>query len=92
MNLDKWNGLLEQEKELFVTTVKEMETRRYAVAESLEKESILLLKEQGTKIIELSETELTAMRKKVQQNVWPVLEREIGPEFGRIVSTVKNTQ
>ena len=92
MNLDKWNGLLEQEKELFVTTVKEMETRRYAVAESLEKESILLLKEQGTKIIELSETELTAMRKKVQQNVWPVLEKEIGPEFGRIVSTVKNTQ
>jgi len=92
MNLDKWNGLLEQEKELFVTTAKEMETRRYAVAESLEKESMLLLKEQGTKIIELSETELTAMRKKVQQNVWPVLEKEIGPEFGRIISTVKNTQ
>lgn len=92
MNMDKWNGLSEQEKELFVTTVKEMETSRYAVAESLEKESILKLKEQGTKIIELSETELTAMRKKVQQNVWPVLEKEIGPEFGRIVSTVKNTQ
>lgn len=92
MNMDKWNGLSEQEKELFLTTVKEMETRRYAVAESLEKESILQLKEQGTKIIELSETELTAMRKKVQQNVWPVLEKEIGPEFGRIVSTVKNTQ
>ncbi|NOR24351.1 MAG: C4-dicarboxylate ABC transporter [Desulforhopalus sp.] len=92
MNMDKWNGLSEQEKELFLTTVKEMETRRYAVAESLEKESILKLKEQGTKIIELSETELTAMRKKVQQNVWPVLEKEIGPEFGRIVSTVKNTQ
>jgi TRAP-type C4-dicarboxylate transport system substrate-binding protein len=92
MNMDKWNGLSEQEKELFVTTVKEMEARRYAVAENLEKESILQLKEQGTKIIELSETELTAMRKKVQQNVWPVLEKEIGPEFGRIVSTVKNTQ
>ncbi len=92
MNMDTWNGLSEQEKDLFVTTVKEMETRRYSVAETQEKESLLQLKKQGTEIIELSEAELTAMRKKIQQNVWPILEKEIGSDFGRIVSGVKDSQ
>jgi len=92
MNMDTWNGLSEQEKELFVTTVKEMETRRYSVAETEEEESLLQLKKQGTEIIELNETELMAMRKKIQQNVWPTLEKEVGPDFGRIVPGVKNSK
>jgi TRAP-type C4-dicarboxylate transport system substrate-binding protein len=92
MNKDAWNTLTADEKELFTTTAKEMEARRYAVAESLEKESVLQLENQGTTIIKLSEAELEAMRMKVQQKVWPVLEKEIGPEFSRIISAAQKPQ
>jgi TRAP-type C4-dicarboxylate transport system substrate-binding protein len=92
MNMDAWNTLATEEKKLFTTAVKEMETHRYSVAENLEKENILQLEKQGTTIIKLSEKDLNAMRTKVQQNVWPVLEKEIGPMFSRIVSAAKNAQ
>jgi len=88
MNMDTWKGLLEEEKELFVTAAKEMEVRRYLVAEAMEKDSVLQLKKQGTITLELNEKELGTMRKKVQQAVWPVLEKEIGGEFNRIISTI----
>jgi len=92
MNMDAWKGLSEKEKHLFVTAAKEMEARRYLVAEAMEKDSILQLKKQGTTIVELSEKDMGTMQKKVRQNVWPVLEKEIGPDFNRIVSTVTDTK
>ncbi len=90
MNMDTWKELSEEEKHLFVTAAKEMEERRYLIAEALEKDSIFQLKKQGATIVELNEKELGTMRTKVRQNVWPVLEKEIGPVFNRIVSTVKD--
>lgn len=92
MNLATWNKLSQQEKELFTGAVKKMEENRYLVAESREKESIQLLKKQGVQIIELSDEELKAMRQKIQKNVWPRLEKEIGSEFSQIVSDIQNKQ
>lgn len=92
MNLDEWNRLSSQEQELFVTTANEIEQRRYSVAPAQEKESIEQLKKQGTQIIELSDEELKAMRMKVEKNVWPLLEKEIGESFGQIISGVKKLQ
>jgi TRAP-type C4-dicarboxylate transport system substrate-binding protein len=92
MNLDVWKELSEQEQDLFLSAIKDMEANRYAAAEAQEKESIDLLKRQGTAILELSEKELAAMREKIKQNVWPVLEQEIGPVFKQIVSGVEKTQ
>jgi TRAP-type C4-dicarboxylate transport system substrate-binding protein len=92
MNMDAWKGLSEAEQQLFVATAKEMEEGRYMKAEVQEKESLLQLQKQGTIIVALSEKDLKAMREKVQRNVWPVLEKEIGPAFNRIISTVTEAQ
>ncbi len=92
MNMDAWKGLSEAEQQFFVETAKEMEEGRYMKAEVQEKESLLQLQKQGTIIVELSEKDLKAMREKVQLNVWPVLEQEIGPTFNRIISTVTEAQ
>ncbi|WP_163337581.1 TRAP transporter substrate-binding protein DctP [Desulfopila sp. IMCC35008] len=92
MNLDNWNNLSPQEQELFIKTASEIEQRRYRVAPAQEKESIEQLKRQGTEVIELSEKELRAMRTKVEKNVWPLLEKEIGESFSQIISGVKKLQ
>ena len=92
MNMDAWQELSDAEQQLFLATAKEMEEERYMEAEDQEKESLLQLQKQGTIIVELSEKDVEAMREKVQKNVWPVLEKEIGSEFNRIISTVTEMQ
>jgi len=91
MNLDAWNGLSDSEKEDFLTTAKEMEDRRYQVAEEMENRSLAELKKQGITIVELTEKELGVMREKVQKSVWPQLEKDIGPEFTKIISIATGT-
>lgn len=88
MNLDAWKDLSQKEQELFIASTRDMEQNRYRVAEAQEKESIQLLRKQGTTIIELSGDELSAMQKKIQKTVWPVLENELGPVFTQMVSEV----
>lgn len=92
MNLDAWKDLSKKEQDLFITSTRDMEQNRYLVAEAQEKESIQLLKKQGTTIIELNEDELAAMREKIQKKVWPVLEKELGPIFTKTVSGVHVSQ
>ncbi|MCP4342469.1 MAG: C4-dicarboxylate ABC transporter [Desulfobulbaceae bacterium] len=92
MNLDSWKELSKEEQDLFVEAAKKMEVNRYLVAESQEKESIQSLKKQGIQVIELSDKELKAMREKIQKKVWPQLEEEIGPEFGRVLSDIQQKQ
>ncbi len=89
MNLKTWNGLSEEEQLLFLGAAKKMEKDRYLVAETQEEESIQLLKKRGVTILELSDTELKAMRDKIQQKVWPQLEKEVGPEFSRILAEIQ---
>jgi len=88
MNLDTWNDLTDDEQNHFLGAVKEMEQKRYLIAEKQEKESIELLKKQGVKIIDLSSEELLKMREKIQAKVWPVLAREIGPDFDEAISKI----
>ncbi|MFW2366993.1 MAG: TRAP transporter substrate-binding protein DctP [Desulforhopalus sp.] len=92
MNLDAWKDLSKKEQELFIALTRDMEENRYRVAEVEEKKSIELLKKQGTTVIELSEDELSAMREKIQKNVWPVLADELGPVFKQTVSGVQSLQ
>lgn len=88
MNLDSWKDLSDREQGFFLGGVKEMEEKRYLIAEKQEKESIQLLKKQGVKIIDLNSEELLKMREKIQANVWPQLAREIGPEFDEVISKI----
>jgi len=92
MNLDAWKGLSGDERDHFLAAAKEMEDRRYMVAEAQEEESLLQLKKQGITLLELSEKELSVMREKVQKTVWPMLQKDIGPDFDKIVSIVTETE
>ena len=86
MNLDLWKELSEKYQTIFTDAVQTMETRRYAVAEADEIASIEKLKNQGVEVIEFSDKERSAMRSKIQKNVWPILKQEIGDAFEAVVS------
>jgi len=86
MNLDLWKGLSDRERDIISNAVINMETERYARAEADEEKSLAQLKQQGVEIIELSETDLSAMKSKIRQQVWPLLKKEIGPAFDTIIT------
>lgn len=88
MNKDSWENLSSQEQELFLSEVGKMEERRYKVARQQESESIELLEKQGVEVIELSDKERKTMRDTIQEQVWPLLQKEVGPDFDRIVSSI----
>ena len=90
--MDEWKELSNEEQELFTQTSRELEERRYLIAPNQERESIELLKKQGTQVINLSDEELAAIKKKIEEKVWPLLEKEVGESFRQIISGVKDKQ
>lgn len=88
MNKDSWENLSNQEQDLFLSEVGKMEERRYKVARQQENESIEFLKKQGVKVIDLSDDERQSMRDTIREQVWPLLQKEVGPDFDRIVSGI----
>ncbi len=84
MNLDLWNSLSEKTKTLFSNLSREMETKRYAVAEAEERDSIDKLAKIGVEIINIDEKEHALMKEKVRKTVWPEMREEIGEVFEEI--------
>ena len=88
MNLDLWKKLSDSEKQIVQGAAREMEARRYEVAEAEEAASIERLKNKGTQIIELTDDQLAKIKEKVRGNVWPLLRTDIGVVFDEVVSSV----
>ena len=86
MNLELWNGLSNKNKVLFNNLSREMEIRRYSVAEAEERESIDKLKQNGVQIIPFNESERSIIKKKVKKMVWPEMRQEIGVAFDKITN------
>jgi TRAP-type C4-dicarboxylate transport system substrate-binding protein len=84
MNLDLWNSLSEKTKTLLSELSREMETKRYAVAEAEERDSIDKLAKIGVEIINIDDQEHTLMKEKVRKTVWPEMRKEIGAVFDEI--------
>lgn len=84
MNLDLWNSLSEKTKTLFSTLSREMEIKRYAVAEAEERGSIDKLAKIGVEIVNIDEKEHALMKEKVRATVWPEMRKEIGGVFEEI--------
>lgn len=89
MNLDLWKGLSDTEKAIIQNAVREMESRRWEIAEADEKASIKRLRDQGTKIVTFSEAELAKTISKVRQSVWPEMKKDIGEPFDQVVSGIQ---
>ena len=88
MNLELWQSLSENEQTIIQNAAREMEMRRYAVAEAEEGKSLEQLRDQGTHIVAFSTEERANMRKKIRQSVWPLMRKEIGAAFDEVVSSV----
>ena len=85
MNLDLWKTLPPHTQQALNKAAEQMESDRYRQAEEQEKQSIAELRKSGIEVVEIQRAEYEAMRRKIQQTVWPVLRREIGPAFDDVV-------
>lgn len=85
MNLDVWKSLSTEHQQVLGRAATAMEQRRYAVAEEHEKQSIKALGRKGVEVLSISPEAYNAMQKKIKDNVYPVLEQEIGPAFTEVV-------
>jgi TRAP-type C4-dicarboxylate transport system substrate-binding protein len=89
MNLDLWNGLPEEHQKIIISAAREMEERRYEVAKAAEIESINRLKEQGIRIIQFNDDQITRIQKMIQKRVWPILRKDIGEDFDQLISSIQ---
>jgi TRAP-type C4-dicarboxylate transport system substrate-binding protein len=85
MNLELWNSLTPQQQQIISSRVRDMEARRFLVAEQDEQAALSTLEELGVTVYDLSTPEYKAMRQKVRQEVWPELREDIGPSFDEVV-------
>ena len=89
MNMDLWNKLSDEDKNLIQTTAKEMETRRWEVAEADEKMNMQKLADHGIQVITFSDEELQKMSDKVREEAWPTLKEDFGPKlFDQIIESL----
>lgn len=88
MNLELWNSLTPQQQQIITSSVRDMEAKRFEVAEQDETINRAALKELGVAVYELSEAEHEAMSEKVRAEVWPELREDIGPSFDEVVEFI----
>lgn len=92
MNSDSWNRLSEKEQTLFLNAVARMENERYRIAEEEEKKSLQYLQSHGIRVVDISEQEMAFIQKRVREKVWPLIRKEVGPDFDRIISNLGTGQ
>ncbi len=85
MNLTKWKSLSNEEKQILRNACRQMEELRYEVAQSQEQANMELLKQNGVTILDITDADHAAMKKKIRQTVWPMMRREIGQAFDNVV-------
>lgn len=85
MNLDLWNSLTEEEQGIISAAAEQMEKKRYLYAEKQEQESLADLAKSGVEIIQIPPRMYERMLEKIEENVWPLMEKDIGPAFAEVV-------
>lgn len=92
MNQETWERLTADQQRIITELAQQMESRRYEIAESDEKQNIAALRELGIEVHEVSDSDFRKMRSKIRQNVWPQLRKEIGQPFDEVVEFVEQGQ
>ncbi|MBN1683175.1 TRAP transporter substrate-binding protein DctP [Candidatus Bathyarchaeota archaeon] len=81
MNLDLWNSLSEEDKQLIQEVATELEKKRFTVAEEEEQANMQRLRDYGIEVITFTDEELAGFAKKNKDLVWPKIREDIGPEI-----------
>ncbi|MCP4119536.1 MAG: C4-dicarboxylate ABC transporter [Desulfobacteraceae bacterium] len=85
MNKEMYDELSPGLKEKLNQVAAEFEQRRWDSAEADQKANEQRLADFGAKIVALSDDEISAISKKIQTKVWPVVLKDVGKEWGQKV-------
>lgn len=90
MNKDLWDNLSDDKKKSIQKVSDKFEAERFKKAEKSEQEFRDKLREEGVKVYEFSDKEITSFAEKVRQEVWPKIKDEYGAElFNRVTKDLK---
>jgi TRAP-type C4-dicarboxylate transport system substrate-binding protein len=81
INNGVWTKLSDGDKKLLQAAALEMEKRRWEVAEKDEQANEKRLADHGIKVIKFKQQELQKMAEQSRKVAWPIIKRDIGPEF-----------
>lgn len=81
INKDTYEGLSEGDKKIFADASLAFQKKRWELAPNDTEKYEELLSKGVTKIIGFSDEELTRMKEKVQKEVWPALEADVGADI-----------
>lgn len=81
INSGLWSKLSDGDRKILQTAADDMEKQRWAVAEQDEQANEKRLSDAGIKVIKFKEQELQKMADKSRKVGWPIIKRDIGPEF-----------
>lgn len=91
MNLDLWNSLSKEDKQLIQEVGSELEEKRFSVAKEEEQYYFQLIKDSGIEIITFTDDILNKIAAKVREDVWTQVREDIGPELiDQILNEINN--
>lgn len=86
INTDTFNGLSKADQEALTKAAAEFESKRWEVAKADQaKWEQKLVDDKGTKVVKLTDDQLAAMAEKVHKDVWPVILKDIGEDWGKSI-------
>ncbi len=81
INQDKFNSIPEQDRKIMMDIANKLEKSRFTVAAEEQKMWEKRLSEKKIEICKLTPDELTTFQKKIQEQVWPKLRKDLGEKF-----------
>lgn len=88
INLDLWNSLSVQQKDILTQAANAMEQQRYRKAQKAESDSFGELTRRGITILPVSPDQYSRMREKAIEKVWPQIKEDVGEAFEEVVDFV----
>ena len=85
MNKKVYDGLSPERQKELMAVAAEFESRRWDTAEADQKANEQRLADFGATIVEISDAEISAIAKKIQTQVWPVVLKDVGEAWGQSV-------
>ena len=93
INKDVWNKLSNEDKNTLTRLGKQLEEKRWKEAPDSQKNNENRLAEYGITIVSFTQDELNAMAKKVRDEVWPIIKKDIGEEtFDNVTKVISEMQ
>ncbi len=85
INTESFEELDKEDQEAFKEVAAEFSKKRWEKAESDQSDFVKKLADNGAKIEQLTDDQLTAMADKVRKDVWPVILEDVGKDWGQTI-------